>query len=141
MNSLPIRFWPELQYQTSVFSCGASLKYNQKEVDFFHNIHATISPMGISFHTSSYWSSQGSGLGKTVDDHSLLISCKLASREEALWSVPTSFLHPCPVTNVCGVSSNGVSPLSFCGQPRAIAPAYVVLSGTALINSLTESIT
>jgi hypothetical protein len=91
MNALTVGFWPELQYQAPAFSCGAGLKYSQKEVDFFHNIPAIISPMGICGHTSYSWSSQGSGLGKTVGDHPLLAVCKPVRGKK----LSASLLRPC----------------------------------------------
>lgn len=38
-------------------SFGAGLKFKKKVVGYFHNIHATIAQVGISFHASHYYSS------------------------------------------------------------------------------------
>lgn len=92
--------WPDLQYQTRISSCGTGFKFKQKVVGYSCSIHSTAKLLGTSCQAGHDCSSQGSQLGKTVDDssfhtghiaHSVL--WKLANMEEASWSVPTRFLH------------------------------------------------
>lgn len=57
-----------LQHQARILLCGVVFKFNQKAIGCSHNIHASIVPLGKSCKTSCYCNSQGSQLGKTLDD-------------------------------------------------------------------------
>lgn len=59
--------WSDLQQQASVSSRGAGLLYNQKEVGYPCNTHATISLMGILLY-HHYCITRGSQLDKIVGE-------------------------------------------------------------------------
>lgn len=75
-------------------SCTVSLRSNQRAVNYCHNIHATVPPLGRSCQANCYCSSQCSQLGKTGDFFSPSAACTDASvdvwKKKDLFSVDGS---------------------------------------------------
>lgn len=81
-------------------SYTADLKFNQKVVVCYHDLHATVVPVTMSCQVSHYCNLHGSQLGKSDGDFSPLVArvalCsvrRLVSRDKAFRSLLDWYLH------------------------------------------------
>lgn len=99
---------------------------------FFDPLSLVFEPVGMSFPTGQYRSTESPQLGKTGEDFSLTGADILSPYRVGVSSQTVSFhfgsslMSLCPVSKVCGLLSNRVSvPISY-GQPRKGWQSYVL---------------